>query len=274
MTTAECSTTSRNAVKVRHKGFGRKPPTTIPSGTLDHLARGSHDTGTFAIAIGYLRVSTDRQGESGLGLEAQRASLVAAAERLGLDLQAVSVDVEHGDVSVTDRPGLAEAVSALPRGGVLLVAKRDRLGREVFEVAMIERLVRQAGARIVSAAGEGTDNEDAPSVLMRRMIDAFAEYERLIIAARTKAALAVKKTRGERIGGVPFGSQLAADLVHLEPAPIEQRLLKRVQELNAFGRSLRQIAADVNAEGWTTRKGTPWRFQYVARALKTAGGAP
>src|SRR5437764_1306819 len=99
-----------------------------------------------------------------------------------------------------------------PGSDLLLVAKRDRLGRDVIEVAMIERLITKRGARIVSAAGEGTENDDPSGILMRRLIDSFAEYERLIIRARTRAALAAKRRRGERISRfAPFGYQLASD---------------------------------------------------------------
>jgi len=223
-------------------------------------------------AIGYLRVSTDQQAESGLGLDAQRASVRATADRLGLGLRDVFVDAGvSGALSIAARPVLVQAVGALRRGDVLLVAKRDRLGRDVIEVAMIERLILKRGARVVSAAGEGTDNDDPSSVLLRRLIDSFAEYERLIISARTKAALAAKRAKGERVGNLPFGSQLAADGVRLEPAPVEQRLLATIRALRADGRSTRRIADDLNADGHTTRKGTPWRHEYVARELRKAG---
>jgi DNA invertase Pin-like site-specific DNA recombinase len=107
-------------------------------------------------AIAYLRVSTDKQAESGLGLDAQEASVNAAATRLGLPLAATFTDAgTSGAMAIEGRPVLLDAVSALKRGDVLLVAKRDRIGRDVVAVAMIERLVTKRGARIVSAAGEG-----------------------------------------------------------------------------------------------------------------------
>src|SRR5207344_467275 len=135
-----------------------------------------------------------QQAESGLGLEAQRASVVTAAGRLGLELTRTFVDAgTSGSLTIEDRPVLLDAVAALRRGDVLLVAKRDRLGRDVIAVAMIERLIAKRGARVVSAAGEGTDSDDPSAVLMRRLIDSFAEYERALIAARTRAALAAQR---------------------------------------------------------------------------------
>jgi site-specific DNA recombinase len=159
-------------------------------------------------AIGYVRVSTDQQAESGLGLEAQEAAITVAASRLGVELARVFVDAAvSGKLAIEDRPVLLDAVATLRRGDVLLIAKRDRLGRDVVAVALIERLVAKRGARVVSAAGEGTDSDDPAALLMRRLIDSFAEYERALIAARTRAALAAKRRRGSACRELsPMGS--------------------------------------------------------------------
>ena len=221
-------------------------------------------------AVGFLRVSTDKQADSGLGLDAQRASVQGAAQRLGLVLAQVFVEAGvSGSLALADRPILMEAIGTLKRGDVLLVAKRDRLGRDVIEVAMIERLVGKRGARVVSAAGEGTESDDPAGLLMRRLIDSFAEYERLIIAARTRAALAAKRRRGERTSGImPFGFRLAIDGQRLDVEPAEQRVLGVIRARHADGQSLRAIAADLNQQGLRTRAGTPWRFEYVRNVLR------
>jgi DNA invertase Pin-like site-specific DNA recombinase len=224
-------------------------------------------------AIAYLRCSTDRQSESGLGLEAQREHVTVCAVRLGLSLAHVFVDAgTSGSLAIEDRPVLLEAVAALKRGDALLVAKRDRLGRDVIAVAMIERLVSKRGARIVSAAGEGTDSgEDPAGVLMRRLIDSFAEYERLIIAARTRSALAAKRRRGERISRfAPFGYRIGADGRTLELDPSEQATMQAIRDRRAAGCSLQAIADELNESGCRTRNGTAWRFQYVQSALRRA----
>lgn len=221
-------------------------------------------------AVAYLRVSTDKQADSGLGLDAQRASVTAAAERLTLSLVSVFVDAGvSGSLTLDDRPVLMEAVSALKRGDVLMVAKRDRLGRDVVEVAMIERLITKRGARIVSAAGEGTENDDPSGVLMRRLIDSFAEYERLIIGSRTRAALAAKRRRRERVSGIiPFGYQLASDGRSLEPLVNEQQTLRTARELRDGGHSFQAIADTLNERGLRTRTGTIWRRQYVCNLVQ------
>lgn len=216
-------------------------------------------------AFGYLRVSTDQQADSGLGLDAQRAAVEAAAGRLGLVLAGVFADEGvSGALDLESRPSLFAAVQGLKRGDVLIVAKRDRLGRDLVGVAMIERSIMRKGARIVSAAGEGTEGTDASAMLQRQILDVFAEYERRLIGQRTKAALRAKRQRGERAGNVPFGFSLNADGRTLDPNPDEQEVLSILRELRTAGYSLREIAAELNRQGFTTRRGTAWRHQYVA----------
>jgi DNA invertase Pin-like site-specific DNA recombinase len=217
-----------------------------------------------AVAIGYRRVSTAEQAGSGLGLDAQDAAIAGAAARLGLRIPDVFTDAGlSGGLPLEQRPALLAAMDALGRGDVLLVAKRDRLGRDVLNVAMLERLAERKGARIVSAAGEGTDTNDPTSRLMRQIVDCFAEYERAIIRSRTRAALAAKKARGERVGGIPYGQQLADDGRTLEPRADEQRVLALVAKLRGSGLTYQAIADRLNAMGFRSRTGGRWVRQAV-----------
>lgn len=218
-----------------------------------------------ARAFGYLRVSTDQQADSGLGLEAQREAVEKTAARLGVPLAACFTDAGlSGALDLENRPNLFAAVQGLKRGDVLIVAKRDRLGRDLIGVAMIERSIIRKGARVVSAAGEGTEGTDAGAMMQRQILDVFAEYERRLIGQRTKAALQAKRARGERAGNVPFGYQLGADGQRLERSEAEQAALAILADLRAAGYSLRRIAEELNRQGFTTRRGTAWRHQYVA----------
>lgn len=215
-----------------------------------------------ANAIGYLRVSTDKQAASGLGLEAQHAAIAAAASRLNFTLAGTFTDEGlSGKLGLEDRPALFAAISALKRGDVLIVAKRDRLGRDVVGVAMIERLIERKGARVLSAAGEG-NGDDAASQLQRRILDCFSEYERLIIGQRTASALKAKRDRGERNGNLPYGFR--ADGQTLVAHAAEQQVLAVLRELQQAGLTLRGIALELNRQGFTTRRGSAWRHQYVA----------
>lgn len=95
---------------------------------------------------------------------------------------------------------------------------------------------------------------------MRQIVDCFAEYERAIIRARTRAALAVKKSRGQRVGGIPFGYRLAGDGRALEPHRQEQQALA---VLRAAGYTYRAVAEELNRQGFRSRTGGPWVRQSV-----------
>jgi DNA invertase Pin-like site-specific DNA recombinase len=217
----------------------------------------------------YLRVSTDEQQESGLGLEAQLAACRALAARMGWEIVVVFEDGMSGGLPLAKRTVLLDALTALGRGDILLVAKRDRLSRgDMMTTAMIEAAVKRAGARIVSAAGEGTESDDPASVLMRRIVDAFGEYERLLIKARTRSALLAKKARGERYGQVPYGHRLAGDGIRLVADPAEAATVALIVELRAGRRSLRAIAAELDRRQVPTKGGRPWKHSTVHDVLR------
>jgi DNA invertase Pin-like site-specific DNA recombinase len=221
-------------------------------------------------AIAYLRVSTDAQRDSGLGLEAQRASIEQTAARLRLELAATYTDAGlSGTLSVEARPGLADALNALRRGDVLIVAKRDRIARDVLVSVLIEREVAKKGARIVSAAGEGTDSDDPSAIFTRRILDAVGELERALTAARTRAALRAKRAKGECAGTQPFGFRTNGDGRTLHPHADEQHILNVIHECRAAGYSHRATAAELNRLHLLTRAGTPWQHQYVQGVLTT-----
>jgi DNA invertase Pin-like site-specific DNA recombinase len=149
--------------------------------------------------------------------------------------------------------------------GLLVAAKRDRIARDVVIAATVERLALDAGARVVTADGVAIENTPEGR-LMRTLMDAFAEYERALIRARTKAALAVKKARQERVSGrPPMGSRFEAG--RLVPEPAEGAILARVKELRAKGLSLARVTALLNAEGGHFRGGR-WHVTTLARALR------
>lgn len=217
------------------------------------------------LAVGYLRVSTEDQN---LGPAAQLQQIQRWCEQHRVELVEVFEETISGGLPLDKRPQLIAATGALGElgAGVLLVARRDRLARDTLTSAMVERLVERAGATICSADGVG--NGDGPEdLLLKRMIDAFAEYERALIRTRTKAALAVKKRRGERAGQVPYGYRVGADMRRLEPLEAEQGIIDRVKQLRASGETLEAITALLNKEGVPAR-GKQWHLTSVVRILK------
>lgn len=223
-------------------------------------------TGSPSVAVAYLRCSTSVQE---LSPEAQRAQIENWAAREGVHVTAWHVDAGVSGASpIEARPALCEALSALREhgAGVLVVARRDRVARDVVVAATIERAATSAGARLVSA--DGTANGDSPAdAFMRTVIDGAAAYERGLIKARTKAALAAKAAKGERVGMVPYGWRVSADGVALERDEAEQGVLAAVRELRAAGLSQRAIVAELAGRGLVSRSGRPFQKTQIARMV-------
>ncbi len=224
-------------------------------GRNDHLGRA------------YLRASTEEQHTSP---RAQRDAIDAWAKKDGAIVVAVHEDLGvSGGAELDRRPGLLAALDSVRahRAKILVVAKRDRLARDVMIAAMVERLVEREKAQIVSADGAG--NGDGPeALLMRSIINAFSMYERALIRARTRAALAAKKRRGEVVGTVAYGYRRTGALVVADER--EQEIVRVVGELRAAGLSLREIAAELTGRGFTTRRGGRWFPETVRSILATA----
>jgi DNA invertase Pin-like site-specific DNA recombinase len=231
-------------------------------------------------AIIYLRVSTDEQAKSGLGLEAQRAACEERARALKASSVSVFADEGvSGSTPIADRAALPAALEALGRGDALIIAKRDRLARDYMMAGWVDLEVARKGARIVSAAGEGTDSDDPMSRVMRVIVDAFAQYERDMIRARTKAALGAKRARGEKCGGpVPFGFRVVGTEIRgsgedrkviriLGEDAAEQAAIVRMRELRAQGLGYRRIAEQLAREGVRGRDCSALAHTTVKRVL-------
>jgi DNA invertase Pin-like site-specific DNA recombinase len=207
-------------------------------------------------AIIYTRVSTEEQAESGAGLNAQFDACAGFVKQQGWTVSGVYSDEGvSGTADVEKRAGLMRAIDALGKGDVLVVAKRDRLGRDVVLVKMIERLVAKRKASIHALNGATGDSPEAH--FMNGILDLSSAYEVALIRARTKAALQAKRARNERMGKLPFGFT-TDDGVHLVPCAEEQSILHRINTLRQEGYSLRKVADALNSEGRFNRQGLPW----------------
>ncbi|HEY4176583.1 MAG TPA: recombinase family protein [Kofleriaceae bacterium] len=225
---------------------------------------GRGKAGDGLVAVAYLRASTEDQR---LGPEAQRAAIASWAARNSVTVVAWFTDAGvSGGADLADRPGLVAALHALRvhRAGVLAVAKRDRIARDVVVAGLIDRAVTANGAQVVSADGCG-NGDGAADAFMRTILDGAAQYERALIRQRTRAALAAKRAKGERAGGVPFGYRLASDGTRLEPEPEEQAVIARVRELRASGVSLRRIVVALAESRLVGRTHRPLGLTQVAR---------
>lgn len=210
------------------------------------------------LAIGYLRVSTDAERQD-LGAAAQRADIERFAERHGLNIVSWQSDEITGSAALADRPGLSGALVDVQAHNAsrVLFQKWDRFGRaDQLDTALAEAAFRDASAKLVSCDGIGND-ETPEAILMKEQQQSFARYEKARIRARIRAALAVKQSRGEVTGAPKFGYRLAADGIHVEPHPEEQRAVARILALKSQGLSIRAIAEELECEGFAGRTGRP-----------------
>jgi DNA invertase Pin-like site-specific DNA recombinase len=220
-------------------------------------ARRSKHTSTGPVrALGYLRVSTEGQAESGAGLDAQRDAIEAEAQRQGWQLEVVT---DTGSGANLNRPALAEALDRLDRGEVdlLLAAKLDRVSRSVKDFAsLLERATRRGWRLVLLDLG---DTSTATGELTANMIASAAQYERRLIGQRTREGLAAKRAAGVRLG---------------RPSVLPREVVERVVTERRDGRSMRVIAEGLTAAGVpTARGGAEWRVSSVQAVLNSQDAA-
>jgi DNA invertase Pin-like site-specific DNA recombinase len=205
--------------------------------------------------VGYIRVSTEEQGRSGLGLEAQEAAIRRAAAERGWELVAIEIDTASG-ATRRRRPGLASALDRCHSGEAegLVVAKLDRLSRSLLDFAsLVEEAERGRFALVV--LDQDFDLRTASGRAMAGILAVFATFERDLCSERTKAALATARGRGVRLGRRPL---------------LPQSVLERVVGLRGCGLSLRETAARLNADGVPAPAGGRWDHAAVRRVLLRA----
>ncbi len=221
------------------------------------------------LIIGYLRVSTKGQGESGLGMEAQKAAIEAYTRQMGAKVLAFYTEVESGKLA--DRPELAKALAHARRAkATLVVAKLDRLARNVaFLSALMDSTVPFVAC----------DNPHANRLTLH-ILAAVAEAEAKAISDRTKAALAAYKARGGKLGGTrPECRNLTPEAVakgRAESVKARGKLFVEayadlqplLADMRGKGMTLQAIATELNGQGHTTRRGKPWNAVQVMRVLE------
>ncbi len=207
-------------------------------------------------ALGYCRVSTQEQGRSDLGLEAQRQSIRQECERRGWRLVGVHEDVVSGKAT-TGRPGLQEAVAQLGAGEaeVLISAKLDRLSRSVYDFVGLQIQAQREGWRILTL-DLAVDTTTPQGEAMASMAATFAQLERRLIGERTKAALAVAKAQGVKLG---------------RPQLLAAEVVDRIFRERRAGRSLQAIADGLMVDGIeTAHGGVAWWPSTVRYVLQSA----
>ena len=225
---------------------------------------------TPARAVGYVRVSTDKQADGGVSLEAQTAKVRAMADVQDAHLLEVITDAGVS-AKTLQRPGLARVLALVRARAVdmVLVAKLDRLTRSVRDLADLLDVFAKHGVALVSVA-ESLDTGSAAGRLVLNVMASVSQWEREAIGERTRDALRHKKANGERVGTVPFGYQLGPDGVALVANFDEQRVLRLLRDLRQTGYTLQAIADELNRQGLRTRRGSPWQLRTVHHLLRAA----
>ena len=212
-----------------------------------------------AKAIGYVRVSTGKQVESGLGLEAQRTAIQTEAAARGWELELIEDQGVSG--KSLQRPGITRALDLLDRGeyDVLLVSKLDRIARSVIDGANLMRRAEDAGWSVV-ALDMNIDMTTPAGKFMVNSIFNMAEFERALISQRTTSALKAKVDRGEKLPGGK--TQLPDSTIRL------------ILSARAAGQSMAGIARQLEADAVpTARAGTHWHASTVAAVIRSRRAA-
>ena len=215
--------------------------------------------------VGYIRVSTTKQADKGVSLEAQEAKLRAYCDLYEHSL--IEVVVDSQSAKDLHRPSLQSALGSLQSGRAdgLLVIKLDRLTRSVRDLGELLEEYFCAGKHTLMSVGESLDTASAAGRLVINILASVAQWEREVISERTSAALQHLKAQGRYTGGqVRYGFRLGDD-GRLEMDDIEQEVLALVKALRGQGLSGHVTAARLNALGYRNRAGGEFHAAQVAR---------
>jgi DNA invertase Pin-like site-specific DNA recombinase len=206
--------------------------------------------------LGYVRVSTEEQSDSGAGLEAQRRAIEAECLRRGWQLLEV---VEDAGFSAKDlkRPGIQEALRVLQEGDAkaLVAAKLDRLSRSMIDFTALMATAQKQGWALV-ALDCAVDTTTPAGEAMANVLATFAQFERRLISQRTREALAVKRSQGVRLG---------------RPTTMPKKVVNRIRRERAAGKTFAEIADRLNADGVPTAQGgRRWYPATVRYTLRRA----
>lgn len=204
--------------------------------------------------VGYLRVSTEEQARSGLGLEAQRSRIADEAERRGW---AITWATDDGyTASNLNRPALTDSLAALRAGDAagLVVAKLDRLSRSLMDFAALMETARSEGWAVV-ALDLGVDMSTPSGEMLANVLASFAQYERRLISQRTTDALAALRAQGVQLG---------------RPRVVSAAVAERIGRWRAAGCTWRAIADALNADGVPTAHGGDRWYPSTARQVWTS----
>jgi len=218
--------------------------------------------------LGYIRVSSDKQADSGMSLEVQESQIIKYAELYDIGLGEIIMDAGESAKSLK-RPGMLRLIELMDSNlcqGVLIV-KLDRLTRSVKDLCyLLERYFSKD--KILISVQEKIDTNSAMGRMVMNVVMSISQWEREATSERTKAVLQHKKTKGERIGNIPFGYKLAADGIHLEEDLSEQRVIDFIKTQRSTGKTLAEISVDLANEQLYSRYYKPFNLSQISKMAR------
>lgn len=248
--------------------------------TINHDDRELHNHDDRELhAVGYIRVSTDRQADRGFGLDVQHQAVIEWAKSFGANLTGICRDEGvSGTTDPTERAGLSQALSMVADGqaNVLVLPKLDRLARTLsIQEACLAKLWSW-GARVFACdLGEivRDDASDPMRTALRQMVAVFGQLERSMITSRMRDGRSRKaELGGYAYGAPPFGTESHEGT--LIDNPIEIETIRRITELRGQGNTLLQIADILTSEGHSPRRSDQWHPQTIKRIIDRRGNGP
>lgn len=223
-------------------------------------------------AIGYIRVSTEKQAEEGVSLEAQKEKIRVWCEMHEYELLCIEEDAGVSGKSMKKREGLRCALDKVGKGTVLVAYSFSRLARSTRDLLDIAEYLQKKDADLASIS-ERIDTTGATGRLVFTILAALAQFERELTGERTKSSLAHKKRVGEAYSPTPFGFDRVEDGNDTEKKRLvenfeELSVLKSMQEMRSRGVSLRGIATKLNQQGVKPKRGQIWYASAVKSVLE------
>lgn len=218
-------------------------------------------------AIGYIRVSTSMQVESGHSLDAQRQAITSYCSLYDLDL--VDIEADEGlSAKTLERPGLTRALARMEEGeaGMLVVVKLDRLTRSVADLGELLSNYFGEGGFDLASVSEKIDTTSAAGRLTLNILTSVAQWEREVISERISTAMQHMRSEGKFTGHAPYGMRVGDDGVHLVEDEDELEVLKVIRAKRSEGLSLRGLADWLNGAGYENR-GRSWNHMSVRSKL-------
>lgn len=217
-------------------------------------------------AIGYVRVSTDKQASEGVSLDAQKARISAWCEANGYELVNVFMDEGISGKKMENRPELLKALASMKKGMALVSYSLSRLARSTKNLIEISELVGKKSGDLVSLT-EKIDTTTAAGKMMFQMLAVLSEFERNLTAERTSTALQHKKATGEKYTNrTPYGFEaIEGRLVQVKA---EADVVAEIQAQRTAGQTLQSIADGLNSRGIPTKQGKQWAPATIHLLMK------